>query len=364
MAGKIDGPSPDDLMDHAEIKALLAISKREPVSCAIALSADKDGVVLMHKKAKPRKLAAMLRAEAKKLKLALDPSSIRFGTASVDTELDSSLVTMRINKEPPGVMAPKMKERLKKAGIQKVEFIVDESLEAEPEEDEVGDSEEPAAAPDWVALAVELTTLVKGIVAAAGGDAGRQQTLVKLAGAANSALKAAADVAATTAAIAALREALIGGPKPQGGSAAPQPKPVVAAGTVAFAKSRLAWLAARKKVESEITRLRTEITETYKDDEMAGQIAQAYAQHVGPVLDTLDERLADVLDDANNQSDPAARAELVAEAKSLIAGYSSFLQADPMIADLDDNPFAPLTIRTTISTTLTLLESTLVAKAA
>ena len=86
--GKKDGPTPDDIMAAAQMKPLLMLSKREPVSAALGMTADKLGVVLLDKKAKPRKALAQLRAEAKKIQLGLDNASLRFGTAEVDPEID------------------------------------------------------------------------------------------------------------------------------------------------------------------------------------------------------------------------------------------------------------------------------------
>ena len=65
---------------------MLALSKQEPVQAAIGLSADGEGIILLDKKAKPRKVAAMLKASAAKAKIQLNGSSIRFGRAEVDTD--------------------------------------------------------------------------------------------------------------------------------------------------------------------------------------------------------------------------------------------------------------------------------------
>ena len=45
------GASPDDIMTPADMKPMLAMSKRgDPASCAIALTKDKDGVILLDKR--------------------------------------------------------------------------------------------------------------------------------------------------------------------------------------------------------------------------------------------------------------------------------------------------------------------------
>ena len=128
------------------------------------------------------------------------------------------------------------------------------------------------------------------------------------------------------------------------------------ASTVTYAKSRLAWLAARKKVESEIDKLRSEIVATYKDDGIADQLELTFRSRVAPVLTSLDESLADTLDEVANATDPTQRARLVAEAKAIMQRYQGYLSSESLIADLDNNPFVPLSIQQTISATLSALD--------
>lgn len=130
-----------------------------------------------------------------------------------------------------------------------------------------------------------------------------------------------------------------------------------ATGAVNYAKSRLAWLAARKKVDSEVDKLRAEMLAYFAEDDIAPQITDAYAKRVRPVLDELDEALADKLDDAANTADPARRATLVAAARTEIDRYTAFVAADPTIKALDTNPFVPLAIKQTMEATLTALHA-------
>jgi hypothetical protein len=366
MADKKAGPTPDDIMAPAEMKPLLIKSKQEPVNCAIGLTEDKLGVVLLHRRMKPKKLLAELKKKAKDVKLNLDAGSLRFGTAEVDPDIDSALVRFKINKNAPGTMEPKLREHIKKSGFTKVEIVIDESLEEESEDEtEAEDGSAAAQAapppppppqqpqqqqPDAAALARTLTQLVQQIPTVAGGNAAVQQPLVKLAGAAQASLKGG-DLAAAADGIDELRRALA--------AAAEQAKLAQQAesggGAVTYAKSRLAWLAARKKVESEIEKLRGAIVAAYQDEGIAPELEKAYRERVAPVLTGLDERLADKLDAATNETDPNKRAALVAEAKQIMADYQAFLASEKIIADLDDNPFVPLAIRQTVSATLATL---------
>ena len=127
---------------------------------------------------------------------------------------------------------------------------------------------------------------------------------------------------------------------------------------VAYAKSRLAWLAARKKVESDLDKLRGAIVTAYANDGIAADLEKRYTEKVAPVLANLDERLADKLDEATNATDPQQRAALVAEAKKIMQDYETYLAGEKIIADLDTNPFVPVAIQQTIAGTLATLEKT------
>jgi len=262
----------------------------------------------------------------------------------------------------------------KQIAYSKVEFNVDPSFEEEPEDETEGE-ETTAAAPaptttaappppappppalDVKALTAALTQLMQAIPTAAAGDAGVQKSLVALATTAQGSLKAA-DLPEASQGIAALRAALAAAME-QAKQKAPAAAPT-GTGVVAYAKSRLAWLAARKKVESDIETLRQRIAETFKDDAVAPQIDTSYKTRVAPVLAALDESLADTLDAATNATDPAARAKLVAEAKAIMQKYAQYLTSEPLIKDLDENPFVPLSIRATVGGTISALSKAIV----
>ncbi len=221
-------PASDAIMTPEKMKPLLALSKREPVQAAIGLTAEGDALILLDKKAKPKKVMAMLRADAGKAKMQINAASLRFGRAEVDSDYDSGMVRFFINKEAPGNMRIKLVEVVKRIPYQKVELNVDPSLELEGEEDgaegvpqpvepEAPASEAPAAAPppapppppsfDATALTAALAALIGRIAKATGTDEARKALLMRLAGVANAAIKGQ-DAAAAGHAIAELRTAL------------------------------------------------------------------------------------------------------------------------------------------------------------
>ena len=207
-------PTSDSIMAADRMKPLLALSKRDPVQAAIAVTTDGEGVILLDKKAKPKKVAALLRAAAAKAKLQLNPASIRFGRAEVDTDYDSGMVRFFINKDAPGNMRIKLVEVVKRCAYQKVELNVDPTLEEDTDEDEAeatsdtpaGEPPQPVARPtDPAALAAELAALMRRIPEVT--DAAAKAPLLKFATEANAAIKSGSLDAATLA-IAELRAGL------------------------------------------------------------------------------------------------------------------------------------------------------------
>ena len=228
MAKKPD-PTPEDIMSPAEMKPILARAKRgDAASAVIGLTTDKQGVILLDKKVKPKQLVALLRKQAEAAGLEIDRSSLRFGTASVDTEVNAALVSFTLNKEAPGVYELKMLAILKKAGFAKVEFKTDVSLENEPDtpapsspEEQKGQTRNPEvlsdtaqpSAPsssqgfDFGPLGDELEELVKKMPAAAERTPDLKDSLTLLSDTARRALQDN-DIQSATSTVKALREAV------------------------------------------------------------------------------------------------------------------------------------------------------------
>jgi len=263
-------------------------------------------------------------------------------------------------------MAKRLIKTLKGTGFSKVKILLadDETeLEGYEEEDELQSAgigqrpteseggeqegvEETSQTPplDAASLQRALAELIPKIPQAAGGDAARLDKLKQLAGAAMGALKSGNLPDAATG-IETLRTAI----------EEVQPTTAPSGGPVAYGKSRLAWLAVRKKIESDINALGTEIVAYYKDRPVTIDLEARYREKVMPVLETLDERLADTLDAAVSQSDATKRADLVKEAKTIIFDYLSFVSSNDVIKQIDQNPFVPLAIQKSLVTTLSTI---------
>ena len=381
MADKKGGKQaagPDDIMSPGEMKPILALARRgNPASCAIGLTKDKEGVILLDKRRKPKQLLAEMKKQAASLGLELETTTLRFGHAVVDTDEDAGLLTFSVNKAAPGAMRPRLLEHVKKAGFVKIEIIVDAGLENEPEEDEqpaptaaamqpppldqgaVSPAAPASAAPpppgaapgqDAATQAKMLTNLVKRMIPVAGADPARAGVLKALATQAQASLKAG-DAAGAAAAMERLRQVLDG----IGAPAAASPRPA-APHTAAFAKARVAWVATRQKVESDLDKLHAKIIADYKDHGHLADIEKFFRAKVEPVLDSLDDSLARKFDEIASNADPAQHADLVRGAKQIMAKYKSYIAGEPFIAGLDTNPFMPLAIEKTLAATLSTLE--------
>lgn len=232
MAARDD---PAELMPAAELKPLLKLSRRRPVSCAIAMAKDRTGVVLLHRRTKPRKLMAELRRQAAAAGIELNTGSIRFGRAEVDGGSDSMLVRFTVNKPAPEAMRRSLLAQVRPAGFQRCEITVDEGLETEAEGDDEGDDEEgddsalrPAAA-GGAALMARLLALARQVAAVTAADPSRKQPLVQLVSDTRASIKGG-ELQVAESGLAALRQALQAG-LPGGAAGQDAPANALSAGS-------------------------------------------------------------------------------------------------------------------------------------
>lgn len=189
-------PEEAALMTEAELKPLLRLSRRRPISCAICMTKDGAGVVLMDRRIKPRKVMAQMRRDAKEIALPLNLPTLRFGRASVEGGSGGQKVTFTVNKLAPGAMDRALLLILRPAGYQRCEIVVDEAIETDTDEGEEGEGDdddeyggdagttEPAksdAQPDVKELQGELIGLVREMVPLIEHEPDRKPALVGLA---------------------------------------------------------------------------------------------------------------------------------------------------------------------------------------
>lgn len=343
-------------MSKGEMRKLLLRSKEEPVSCAVGVGGD-IGLLMLHKTRGPKVLEKALKDEFS------DVKSLRFGTAFVDVETNPKLVKLQLNRAAPGI-GRKLIKTLKGTGFTKVQIVSDDGeSESYEEADEDAPAEAVAAASSTepetgpavaavppappppavgpspaetaaqaAALAKLLTELATTIPAAAGDDDARKAKLMKLATDANVNIKtgnlktAAGFLAQLKAALAELSAA--------------KANPVVA-----LAKAKLAWNGVRQQVSADVETLRAALAATYEGQSFSNEVITKFQEKVGPIMTRFDDRLGDALEEMAGETDPDQRATLVAAAKAVAKDYLSFAMSDPLIGDLDNNPFVSLTIR-------------------
>ncbi len=409
-------------MDKSVMKQMLAKSKKEPVSCAMAQGKDAAFALLMLDKVKSPK--ALLKDLEKQFP---DAKHGLFGTAVVDPDTDATLVKFQVNKAASG-MAKRLTKTLKGTGYNKVQLVLEDGSTVESGSDEDAQPGAPQAAgaspapppsqaanvapppspqdanvppappppqaanvspppppqaanvppappspatdPNAADLTQRLTGLVKRMVQVAASDPSRLGQLKGLAAQAQASLKTG-DLLSASDAADSLEQALQGGAAPAAPapSAAPPAPPAASApaapnGPAApqapastMAKSRLAWVATRKKIETDIGKLKGEIMAACKGQDIEAALEAGFRSKVEPVLAKLDESLSDKLDEVNNAADANQRTKLIAEAKQIMQRYQSFVASEPIIKHLDENPFVPLAIGKTLTATLTTLAS-------
>ena len=84
----------------------------------------------------------------------------------------------------------------------------------------------------------------------------------------------------------------------------------------------------------------------------------ANTKNLYTILDKLDNRLIDKLDEALN-AEPDDRKVLQQDAKQIIVEYQEFVKTDSLMVGIDDNPFLKGSIRKDVERVLSSLESML-----
>jgi hypothetical protein len=345
-------PAAESIQAPDKMKPLLALSKQEPVSAAVALTAEGEGLILLDKRAKPKKVRSMLRAAAQKAKLNLSSATIRFGRAEVDPDYDSSMVRFHLNKDAPGNMRVKLVEVVRRIPYQKVELNVDPSLEDEPEEEAEGQEAadvvvppgQPEAPPpppppgaDEHALKLALGAVIQRIPAAAGADTSRKANLLKAAGLANDQLKQH-DLAAATATIAKLTQII--------DAAAPGATP--GAAPRGWPAARAAWQEASDAVDAQIGALQAKLAAS--GDERLEEIAE---MGLNGVTGGHKVKLMAAMRDIDGGGAPD---RLLAE----IDSFAAHIGSDLKVMACDENPLGvPVTIRATLGSALAAMRSAL-----
>jgi hypothetical protein len=127
---------------------------------------------------------------------------------------------------------------------------------------------------------------------------------------------------------------------------------------VALQKCRLAWDLARKKAQQDINALQKTILVKASGDPSLKVIVKV-VKGFDAAKTRLDSSLVELLDAALNAPTPEKRVELYSQAAGQIRAYQAFVAADPLLKDIDNNPFLPVKVNSTLSAVLNQLANTL-----
>ncbi|WP_187830082.1 hypothetical protein [Siccirubricoccus phaeus] len=331
--------TPNIGMDMDKLKQLLRLSKKEPVSCAVAGNTNDATMafILLDKVKAPKAVSGQLDKENPK------NFNLRWGTVVVDTDIDPKLVTFTLNKNVTG-MAKKLKKTLKGTGYTKVVInFEDGTSDSELEE---GETQAPPAPSN-----AQPGTIPPAPPPPPGPSTGTTppppsppEPGVSTAPPPPPPPPPPGPTVSTAPP-----------PPPAQDTAPPEGGPAPAASEEVKAKhvqSAKTWITARTNVQGEIDKLKAEILKTYQGQEIAAEIEKAYAAKVKPVTDAFDLALAVKLNEASKAADAATQQKLGTEARAIATDYAKFVTSDPLVKDLDENPFLPLSIRASVAAAL------------
>ncbi len=116
-------------------------------------------------------------------------------------------------------------------------------------------------------------------------------------------------------------------------------------------RPRLIWDNARNTIQQEMRNLERSILDQCADHPELAQIAEG-TKGLYKRLEFLDKRLIDKLDEALNAKTAEARDALHQQAREIVQAYTDYVQGEPLFSDIDDNGFAPVTIASTLKSSL------------
>ena len=402
----------DQILPLLKLKELLGHCVTEPLGCAFGLTKDKkDCLLLVDKRSKPKKVATMMKAAGKNL---LDAPTVRFGRVAVDAENDPGTLRFTVNRSEAGGTIVTLNKLAKRAGYSAILINADPSLENEAEELAAPPAPPPPAAAeppaDPAALKARLGDLVKQMMARLPKDPNNQEQMTKLAKTAN--IQLATNNFKTAVALMDGLEKMLQAPLPPGNEEMDKVRKArqglaaaldaakaasatlaatiegedkaleaaIQAGDTAVARERLfelvalskqggggqadgnkagirlaealiTWNRARLYVGQQVTVLQREIVAQTQDEDDAEEIASNVGM-LDRLMDVLDDSLSDKLSEIRAAADPAQKAALANQAKSIVASFQQRVASDRLINIIDDNGFIPMDIKPTVTAAL------------
>lgn len=370
----------DPVAYQAQLKSGLMRLKRGPMQFAAGLAKTaEEHRFLVHPRQSGRALAKLIQKESAATRVTwgqafADPDKPTEIVLAVESKVLSGLrkqlaLVLKLNKPLPYTTV-----RIQLDG-KEVDDEAQEFADGPDQETPGAATQAPTAPPkappaEGLALRQEMQALGPALKALIAQKPAAADTISKSIGQFDAAVKAAQwDLARNI--LAALRKATGASPVPVAGGVAKTAEPAAspaatpptrsATGAVNYAKARLAWVAARQKVHGELQKLRTEIRNTFADEEEPTfPDLEKRLKGLDAILETLNESLADTLDAALNAGqDEALRSEHHRHAQAQIGEFLAYVDSDPLLSAIDANPFVPVTVHTLLHSTLKALSQAL-----
>ena len=126
-----------------------------------------------------------------------------------------------------------------------------------------------------------------------------------------------------------------------------------------YRKSRTVWMATRAKVDADIQKLSEFIMSIDHNGAFGDDLEQNFLAVVDPVLSTLDDSLTGYLTEAEHAKNEETVKRALTQARSTIDLFQKFVAANKTIKELDSNPFMPIAVASTLTTSLSALAAAL-----
>jgi hypothetical protein len=276
-----------------------------------------------------------------------------------------------LGKKPPGGLAKKIRKAILDQTLKKLQVKVlvrgpdGPEIDADTDADTLGEvdleeapeiSAPPPPSQDGVAFANRMQSLSPAYIMAIQASPTSRAELDNLSGLATTAAKAGDYATALTrldAYEAEIKKTLATAAQR---AAAPAPGPAGGAKSipnVIFQQSRLLWEGARKRMLAELQAAEEKILAHCKaiNDDPNGQViydladVEAKSKKLYTLLERLDERLIDKLDEALNAKTPELRAEKHQEAKGIIDEYEREVNKNDTLAAMQASQVAQTNLR-------------------
>jgi hypothetical protein len=350
-----DGPA---LLTGKLASLLRDVRKGELVLHLLVAVAGKEAVVMLSRSPISPARGPLLRSQL------ANPGGLKFIRG--ECQFEHGVVTFVV-QAPSGGLARRIREAIVRQTGMKLKIRVRGEDGEEQEGDEVApdaSSAPQAPAPATAAVAPEQLAYaqrweaLQPRLAKALREQHPEATRLRAVGAFAAEKAAAGDVAGAGKALDMMEKLLAAAPPTAATPAATVAVPPVS--NVVFQQARLVWDASRKKALGLLATVQTALLADFKGTPELGEI-RVLSERLQGLLARLDERLSDKLDEALNAADPQVRRQRHEEAAGIVREYRAFVQGDPGLRLLDENPFARVQIRQVYETTLNVLAAKLAA---